>query len=134
MSELNILILEDSDDDYFFISRGLSSVTCIKNFTRVFNGVEAISYLENNPLPSMIIMDINMPLMDGHTCVSLIKGRTDWRHIPVVFMSSQDDSSTIKHAYTKHVSSYIVKPSKPNKYKDIFKAFGHYWCGVSRTT
>ena len=109
LSKTILLIEDDKDDQEFFIE----AINGIKNAVLYFvakNGKEAIAKLNSSPiLPDLIFSDINMPLMDGIECLSLIRMNPRTRNIPVVILTTDTRRTTL--ALKMGVKAFIKKPS-----------------------
>jgi two-component system response regulator len=135
-SEKLILMVEDDPFDVESIKRAFT-VHKLSNPLRVAgDGVEALEYLRNqgafsdpveNPRPSLILMDLNMPRMNGRECLSEIKADPDLRLIPVVILTSSAEEADILQSYERGAASYIVKPVTFPKLAEAIRAFDLYW-------
>lgn len=128
-NKVNLLIVEDSDNDFFFMQHALAGVKNIKTFHRVINGKEALEYLKNpdNLRPCVVIMDINMPVMDGYACLKELKEDMLLRTVPVLMLSTLDQVSDALNSYSRCAFSHIVKPKTVQEYKEIFESIDTYW-------
>ena len=131
-NRLNLLIVEDSDDDYYFIQQALKHTKNIKTFHRVINGQEAIDFLKANDIrPCVIVMDINMPVMSGYDCLKVLKADPDLRTIPVLMFSTLDQISDMLNSFSICAFSHIVKPKTLQEYQEIFTSIDKYWFEVN---
>ena len=130
-NQLKVLVVEDSDDDFFLLSKSISTLNNFSISKRVLDGVEAIEYLENNELPNIILMDINMPRMDGHVCLKEIRKKHDWKHIPIIIFSTFDTKDVIKCSYISCASGHIVKPDTLAEYKRLMESLEKYWTNTA---
>jgi two-component system response regulator len=100
------------------------------------NGSEALDYLKgwgkwkdaaNRPMPSLILMDIKMPVIDGKHALAAIKCDEKLKHIPVIMLTSSALDSDIKECYNIGANSFIVKPISFDKFVEIVKSIPIYW-------
>lgn len=114
-----MLIVEDSDDDFFATQRAFKKAGLINPIYRCTNGDEAVDYLfrrgkfaspEAAPRPAMILLDLNLPGLDGREVLRLVKSDTDLRKIPVIVLTTSSASQDIQRCYADGANSYILKP------------------------
>lgn len=121
----SVLVIDDNQDDHFFIKDAFQTVSLEINVTSVFTGLEglgklALAILESeNPLPDLIICDINMPIMDGVTFLEHIKTSTHYKKIPVVILSTAFESETIQRLLLLGALDCIIKPDYSKNYRTI---------------
>ncbi len=136
-----VLIIEDSDDDFEATERALNRDGAIANpLLRFDNGKDALDYLFNrppyeekeaNPAPAIILLDLNLPGVDGRQILTELKSNEATQKIPVVIMTTSDDQRDVNISYAKGANSYIRKPVA---LEDLFKTiqlFKEYWLGVA---
>ncbi|CAG5074795.1 Regulator of RpoS [Dyadobacter sp. CECT 9623] len=108
-----IYLVDDDEDDRMFARQALESVTKDIEIVELTDGNQLLVVLEKNLCtdPSLVLMDMNMPLVNGMEALSALKSRDEWRHIPVVLFSTSENQNTVKQAYQQGVNAYMVKPS-----------------------
>ena len=131
-----ILLVEDSENDVL-ITRRAWKKGHIKNPLHVVNdGEEAIGFLRREgshagaPKPSLILLDLKMPKMDGFEVLQEIKRDARTRSIPVIVLTSSNRSSDIDRAYELGCNSYIVKPVNFEKFINAIVGLSHYWLEI----
>lgn len=116
---IKILLVEDDDGHARLIERNLRKVNLINPIERVCDGQEAIEYLHNQgrfadrrrfTRPSLVLLDINMPRMDGIEVLERIKGDAQLRRLPVIMLTSTDNQAEIDRCYATGASGYVAKP------------------------
>ncbi|HEY0668570.1 MAG TPA: response regulator [Sphingobacteriaceae bacterium] len=113
---IQILLVEDDQLDIIDIKRTLDKMNILYNMQIATNGEEAVEKLEEagNAKPDFILIDINMPKMDGLELLSVIRQRDEWKNIKC-FMITTSSATTDKEEATRlGVSGYIIKPFKIN--------------------
>jgi chemotaxis family two-component system response regulator Rcp1 len=80
--------------------------------------------------PDLILLDLNMPKMDGREVLSKIKNDDRLRVIPVVVLTSSQDEADVLKAYGLHANCYIVKPVDFEKFADVVKSIENFWFAV----
>lgn len=134
-----ILIVEDNDDDYEFTLRSIKKSDIKNPITRCTEGQEALDYLysfgkyagEHTPKPSIIILDLSMPGLDGREVLKKIKNDQNLKKIPVVILTTSGDSYDIQSCYDLGANTYIEKPANMDDFIDIFKSLKNYWLQVA---
>jgi CheY-like chemotaxis protein len=118
MKVTNILLVEDDGLDVIDIRRSLDKLNINYRLSNVSNGEDAIAYLNaregEDALPDFILVDINMPKMNGFELLENIRSNPQWKHLKCFIITTSDESIERKRAMQLNVSGYIVKPLKLN--------------------
>ncbi len=85
------------------------------------DGMECISQLQENPAIDLVLLDIQMPHVDGFQTLKLIRNHSEWKDIPVVFLTASTDEETMKAAEEKGVDGYLKKPFLPAELTECVK-------------
>jgi len=111
LSIQNVFIAEDDSDDQFFFSLAFKELCSTCSLDMSFDGEELLEKLENclPQLPDLIILDINMPKLDGFQTLSLIRTHAALKNVPVIIYSTSSNHSIIKEAYEKGADYYMIK-------------------------
>ncbi len=102
----------------------------------VTDGEQALAFLRGQeqyrdvPRPDLIILDLNMPKVDGREALAEIKSDPNLLSIPVIVMTTSDDQRDIVNSYKLHVNCYITKPVQVREFLDVIKAIDYFWIGV----
>ena len=136
-----ILIVEDSDDDYDATVRALTKHTNLKNpIQRCEDGRESLDYLfrrgrfseaESAPRPGIILLDLNMPGIDGRQVLEEIKGDPDLRSIPTIVMTNSNDDRDIEDCYGIGANTYIQKPLDLTGFFAAMARLKEYWFEIA---
>ena len=117
MKARSILLVEDNDGHAKLIARNLRKVNLLNPIVRVTDGVEALDYLHGEsspngapPPPRLVLLDINMPRMDGMEVLSRIKSDERLRSTPVIMLTSTDSQAEIDRCYQSGANGYVSKP------------------------
>ncbi|WKV13212.1 response regulator [Marivirga harenae] len=138
MRKLNILLVEDSKEDAFLIREALEGLTFVDKLHHVENGAMAINFLKKEEpysaaeTPDLILMDINMPVMDGHEALKIIKSIEEVKHVPVIMLTTSSRKEDILRAYQEQSSSYIVKPDDIYELDNLAETIRDYWNNTVR--
>jgi CheY-like chemotaxis protein len=132
---ISILIADDDADDRMMAKEALDECRLANHIDFVEDGVELLAYLRGQgryagpgpKRPGLIILDLNMPKMDGREALREIKGDPSLRRIPVVVMTTSKAEEDIYRTYDLGVSSFVTKPVTFDGLVDVMKAIGAYW-------
>jgi CheY-like chemotaxis protein len=109
-----ILYAEDDQDDYEILKDALLQQTDQFNLVRAQNGTEVISYLDNQS-PSLIVLDLNMPVMDGKQTLKWLKEHEDYKKIPVMIFTTSSREEDLKLCKSYECTFF----RKPTLYRDL---------------
>lgn len=125
-----ILYADDDSDDRFFLSESLAATGLNADLVYASDGEEAILYLESanqqNNLPSLIVLDLNMPRRDGKETLSYLKASPQFSNIPVVILSTSGNETDKNECVSLGAISYFIKPNRYEDYLNIIKSFQTY--------
>lgn len=133
---VTILLAEDDYDDRYLISEALDESGVETQLFIVENGEDLLDYLkgggaftdrEKYPLPNMILLDLNMPLMDGREALAEIKKDHDLRRIPVIVLTTSQAEDDVQETYDLGITGFITKPMTFSGLVDVMKSVGNYW-------
>jgi CheY-like chemotaxis protein len=132
----SILLVEDNEDDILLTKRSFNKNKIANQLIVVRNGEEAFDYLNRkgkyknkkaNELPILILLDIEMPKMNGIKFLKELQNKEKLKHIPVVILTASDEEKDIISSYKYNVNSYIIKPVDFDQFTRIIKQLGMYW-------
>ena len=116
MRNLEILVVDDDDADALMISEALESTEHQVSVQRVVDGREALDYLRREGAfpdaqrPDLILLDLNMPRMDGRETLAAIKTDERFKAIPVVILTTSGAAPDIESSYQHRANAYVTKP------------------------
>lgn len=131
-----ILLVEDDPGDQELTRRALQEDVVKTDLHIVSDGEEALKYLlreepytdpEESPLPDLILLDLNMPKLDGREVLKKIKEEPHLRTIPVVVLTTSQQETDIVKSYVIGCSSYITKPVELADFMNTIRNLGTYW-------
>jgi CheY-like chemotaxis protein len=134
-SEFHILLIEDSQPDAKIIERALREGGVFHRLTVIPDGKHALDYLyrlrDESPSadrePDLILLDLNLPGMDGCQVLTRIKSDPYLRMIPVVILTTSDRDEDILQTYQAGANTYISKPDEYPRYRELVATLQHYW-------
>lgn len=103
----------------------------------VTDGAQAIGFLKRDtpyshaPRPDVILLDLNLPRLNGNEVLEIIKSDEVLRAIPVIVFSTSPAPQDKKHAYDLHANSYVVKPQDMETFIKKVQSIAEYWCNTS---
>ena len=130
MSNLNrtILIVEDDMVDVMTIKRAVGQLGITNPLHIESNGEEALRYLSTcNELPGLVILDLNMPKMNGTEFLKLIRNNEEYKSLPVVVLTTSKEQQDKLDTFNLFISGYMIKPVDFSQFKDMVRTIHHYW-------
>ena len=131
-----ILLVEDNEGDIVLTSEAFEESSCKVNIQVARNGKEAINILfdqnEDTQLPDLILLDINLPLLNGHEVLKKIKENEKTKHIPVIILTTSSAISDINLTYENYANSFITKPADINDFFETINVLCNYWFKISK--
>ncbi|MBE9228628.1 response regulator [Phormidium sp. LEGE 05292] len=130
------LLVEDSDEDFFAFERIFRKLSITQAIYRCSDGEEALDFLYHRgqysdqkqaPRPSIILLDLNLPGIDGRDVLAQIKQDSDLSIIPVVVFTTSSNPKDVEICYQQGVNSYIIKPINVNKLMRNIQLLMEYW-------
>jgi chemotaxis family two-component system response regulator Rcp1 len=135
---VQILLVEDNPGDVRLTREALKEAKFRNKVQVVGDGVEALAYLRQQGQysgamrPHLIMLDLNLPRMDGREVLAAIKKDADLRRIPVVVLSSSEAETDIARAYELHANAYVTKPVDIDHFLQVVKAIEEFWVEIVR--
>jgi chemotaxis family two-component system response regulator Rcp1 len=140
MSEIReivrILLVEDNPGDVRLTQEALKEAKFRNTLQVVGDGVEALAYLRRQgkhrdaTRPNLVMLDLNMPRMDGRELLAAIKEDRELMRIPVVVLTSSEAESDIARAYDLHANCYITKPVGIDNFLEVVKSIEEFWVEI----
>ena len=136
MKKKQILLVEDNEGDIVLTSEAFEESSCKVNIQVARNGKEAINILfdlnEDTQLPDLILLDINLPLLNGHEVLKKIKENEKTKHIPVIILTTSSAISDINLTYENYANCFITKPADMNDFFETINVLCNYWFKISK--
>ena len=125
---LDVLLIEDNMIEIMKMNRTVSLLELKHNITEAKTAEEALVILETKKnLPDLILLDLNMPKINGIEFLSILKNNDDLKHIPTVILTTSDNQKDLEECYRIGVSGYILKPLKHEDYVNKIETVLSYW-------
>lgn len=122
-----ILIVDDNRLEVLITKKSFKKLGLRTELVHVEDGEEAINYLSSGKRPSIILLDINMPKMNGLEFLKKRNENSTWRSIPVIVFSSSKPKENLKAAFRLGISGYMVKPIDFEEMTELLRAIVNYW-------
>ena len=137
-----ILLVEDNPNDELLARRALKKNAITNQLFVARDGVEALDFLhgtgshgqrDTTQTPALVLLDLNLPRIDGFEVLRRIRAHDRIRHLPVVVLTSSDEESDVRKCYELGVNSYIRKPIDFDEFVNTVKELGLYWLRLNDT-
>jgi CheY-like chemotaxis protein len=135
-NNIPILLAEDDQVDVMTVQRAFKRNNIINPLHVVGNGQEALDFLhhrggyadlEKYPLPGIILLDLNMPVMNGIEFLKLLKADEELKKIPVIVLTTSKEECDRVESFKLSVAGYIIKPVEFEKFVEAVKVLNLYW-------
>jgi CheY-like chemotaxis protein len=134
--QITLLLVEDNPGDARLTQEALKDINYRMKVQHVNDGVEALAFLQkeepyaNVPRPDLILLDLNMPRMNGLELLEKVKGDKSLKQIPVLILTISEAEEDISGAYDLNANCYINKPVDLGQFTDIAEAIETFWFTV----
>ena len=132
-SPINVLLVEDSPGDVRLTQEAFRGASMKIILHVAPDGVEAMAFLRHqgahaqSPRPDLILLDLNLPKMDGREVLAHIKEDPDLKSIPIVILTTSDAEADIVKSYQLHANCYLSKPVQLDSFEMLVKSVNDFW-------
>lgn len=128
-SKKPILLIEDDRIDVMTVRRALKEIKVTNNIVVAGNGEEALTYLQNtqNTLPCIILLDLNMPKMNGIEFLEIAKKDDKIKKIPIIVLTTSQEEKDRTASFNNGVAGYMTKPIDYKLFVEVIKTIDLYW-------
>ncbi len=136
MKTIHILLVEDNEGDILLTTEALENSKIINIVSVVKDGKEAIDFLNQKEpfidvtLPNLILLDINLPKKNGHEVLQYIKESKEFRHIPIIMLTTSSSEKDIIKAYNHYVNCFITKPVDVYEFISAVTKIEDFWISI----
>ena len=136
MHEIHILLVEDNEGDVVLTLEALREAKLCNKISVVRDGEEALQFLYREgkyaaaELPQLILLDINLPKMDGKEVLNRIKNDTNLKKIPVIILTTSSSEKDILESYNNHANCYVTKPVDLQSFIDVIHTIEGFWISI----
>ena len=134
----DILLVEDNPSDVLMARKAVERSTFEGRLHVVTDGEQALDFLfqrgafAGSPRPDLVLLDINLPRVNGKEVLRQVKEHAALRRVPVVMLTSSDRDRDIDESYSAYANSFITKPPGLKELTEILNSLDHYWFRVVR--
>jgi CheY-like chemotaxis protein len=136
MRPVHILLVEDNEGDIMLTLEALNAGKIFNKVSVVRDGWEAILFLErqgkyaDEMLPDLILLDVNLPKMNGHEVLVAIKGNKAITHIPVVMLTTSSSEKDVLTSYQNHANCFVTKPVEVDDFLRVISTIEEFWISI----
>ena len=129
ISNKPLLLVEDDQVDVMTIRRALKEIHVVNPIVHVENGEEALAYLQNdsNERPCIILLDLNMPIMNGIEFLKVAKHDPKLRRLPVIVLTTSEEQQDKINSFDLGVAGYMAKPVDYRQFVEVIRSIDLYW-------
>lgn len=135
---IEILLVEDSPADVAFTREALDDARLLNHLHVVDDGEQALKYLRREPpfsdakRPDMVLLDLDLPRVDGREVLAVVKADPDLQDIPIVVLTNSILREDVERAYATFANCYIVKPVDRLQFMEAIRRLKRFWVDVVR--
>jgi two-component system, chemotaxis family, response regulator Rcp1 len=134
---IEILLVEDNPGDVLLTRRALKSGKVLHNLHVANDGEEALAFLHavefgKAPRPDLILLDLNLPKVNGQEVLQRIKSNEALSSIPVVVLTTSEADEDVMRTYRLHANSFITKPVDWQQFMNVVRLIEEYWFSIVR--
>jgi CheY-like chemotaxis protein len=124
-----LLLVEDDQVDVMTIKRALKEIHVVNSVVHVENGEQALAYLRNpdNERPCIILLDLNMPVMNGIEFLEVAKRDDQLRRFPVIVLTTSEEQQDKLNSFDLGVAGYMAKPVDYRQFVEVMRSIDLYW-------
>jgi CheY-like chemotaxis protein len=135
---IDILLVEDNPGDVRLTEEAFKEGYINNELHVVWDGEEALDFLfrrgdyQDAPCPNIVLLDLNLPKIDGHEVLEEIRNDDDLNRLPVVVLTSSDAQEDVVESYELNSNAYLTKPVTPDDFVDLVETFEEFWFTMVR--
>ncbi|MBD8060623.1 response regulator [Cellulomonas sp. JH27-2] len=135
---IDVLLVEDDPGDVLMTREAFADHKVANRLSVVSDGVSALEFLrkegehEGAPTPDLILLDLNLPRMDGREVLEALKADADLRAIPVVVLTTSEAEEDVVRSYSLHANAYVTKPVDFDRFIDVVRQIDEFFVEVVR--
>jgi CheY-like chemotaxis protein len=134
---LSVLLVDDDEGDLLMIREALDAGTREHEIHAVHDGEEALEFLRRQgrfskaPRPDIVLLDLNMPRVDGRQVLAAVKADKDLRRIPIVVLTTSRAPADIRSSYGLHANAYVTKPMSLDELTAVVRGIDDFFGGIA---
>ncbi len=136
--EIHVLLVEDDPGDVLMTQEAFEDNKVANRLAVVSDGVSAMEYLRKEgpyadaPTPDLVLLDLNLPRMDGREVLQALKEDEQLRRIPVVVLTTSEAEEDVLRSYALHANAYVTKPVDFDRFIEVVKQIDDFFVSVVR--
>jgi len=131
LEPIKILLIEDNPGDVELVKIGFREAKVANEIQVITDGQTAIDFFENdNDMPDVVLLDINLPKIDGFEILKFIRTKSIVPNLPVIILTSSETEFDINKSYASNANSFVSKPVDFDKFSQAIKSLGNFWLSV----
>jgi CheY-like chemotaxis protein len=135
MQQIHILLVDDNEGDILLTREALDDARIVNKISIAYDGLEAIRFLKKQvpgggETPDLILLDINLPKMNGTEVLSIIKNDPELKRIPVIMLTTSSAEKDILASYDNYANCYITKPVDLDRFMDVVRTIEDFWISI----
>jgi len=136
MKPIHILLVEDNEGDIILTKDALDEANIIIQLSIAKDGKEALDMLDKKgrfagtALPDLLLLDVNLPKINGHEVLKYIKRSDRLKHIPVIMLTTSSSETDINASYNNYVNCFITKPVDVNDFMKVVITIENFWISI----
>jgi CheY-like chemotaxis protein len=134
MQQIHILLVDDNEGDILLTKEALDDARIVNRISIAYDGVEALQFLRTHvhtaQMPDLILLDINLPKMDGTELLGIIKADPELKRIPVIMLTTSSSEKDILASYNNYANCYITKPVDLDRFMDVVRTIEDFWISI----
>ncbi|MCU4743940.1 response regulator [Halobacteria archaeon AArc-m2/3/4] len=133
-----ILLVEDNPGDVRLTQEAFAEGRIENTLHVVTDGLEALDFIYQRgeytdaPRPDIVLLDLNLPRLNGDEVLEEVKDDEDQRHIPIIVLTSSKAEEDVVRSYELHANAYLTKPVDPDAFIEIVRSLEEFWLSVVR--
>ncbi|MAJ37852.1 MAG: response regulator [Flavobacteriaceae bacterium] len=124
---MKVLLIEDDKIEQMKLQRVTSKFDMNLEITTAENGEQALEILSTLEEVNLIVLDLNMPRMNGLEFLTELRKNEKWKYVPVIILTTSSHKEDIQRAYRLGISGYLVKPLRYEDYSNLVSTMFNYW-------
>ncbi|WP_247731428.1 response regulator [Halovivax limisalsi] len=135
---IEILLVEDNPGDVRLTKEAFREGGINNTLHVVSDGEAALDFLfqrgeyEDATRPHLVLLDLNLPKLDGHDVLERIRADDDLHRLPVIILTSSESERDVVESYERNSNAYLTKPVRPNDFIDLVQTFEEFWLTLVR--
>ncbi|MEE6280259.1 response regulator [Georgenia sunbinii] len=135
---IEVLLVEDDPGDVLMTQEAFADYKVANHLTVMTDGESAMAYIRREgehadaPRPDLVLLDLNLPRMDGREVLAALKADPDLRSIPVVVLTTSEAEEDIMRSYDLHANAYVTKPVDFDRFISVVRKIDDFFVSVVR--